>query len=137
MVEELEGQPETGPAENPRREAARRCSRERSERMKQAAEELEKIRAGKKREERQEARVSLTEPEARIMSTAMTAAWRPATTCRSVSMANKDHRGDRVDAVQQRQWIFAAGDGAVRKRWAYPEQVVADGDSPIKLRSRR
>ena len=69
MVEELEGQPETGAAENPRREAARqRAARERSERMKQAAEELEKIRAGKKSEkERQEARVSLTEPEARIM----------------------------------------------------------------------
>src|ERR1035437_6998934 len=69
MVEELDGQPETGPAENPRREAARqRAARERSERMKQAAEELEKIRAGKNGEkERKEARVSLTEPEARIM----------------------------------------------------------------------
>src|ERR1035438_3620644 len=69
MVEELEGQPETGPAENPRREAARqRAARERSERMKQAAEELEKIRAGKHSEkERKEARVSVTEPEARIM----------------------------------------------------------------------
>jgi transposase len=69
MVEELEGQAETGAEENPRREAARqRAARERSERMKQAAEELEKIRAGKASEqEREAARVSLTEPEARIM----------------------------------------------------------------------
>jgi transposase len=69
QVEELERQPETGGGETSRREAARgRAARERSERMKQAAEELEKIRAGKKSEkERKEARVSLTEPEARIM----------------------------------------------------------------------
>jgi transposase len=69
MVEELESQPETPQGENPRRKAARqRAARERSERMKQAAEELEKIRAGKDNEkERKEARVSLTEPEARIM----------------------------------------------------------------------
>jgi transposase len=69
MVEELEKEPESGPAENPRRKAARqRAARERSERMKQAAEQLAKVRAGKQSEkERKEARVSLTEPEARIM----------------------------------------------------------------------
>jgi len=69
MVEELERQGETEGTGNARREAARRrVARERSERMKRAAEELEKIRAGKDNEqERAEARVSLTEPEARPM----------------------------------------------------------------------
>src|SRR5437870_1833530 len=69
MVAELERQGEGVPVENARREAAqRRAARERSERMKQAAEELKKIRAGKESEqERAQARVSLTEPEARNM----------------------------------------------------------------------
>ena len=69
MVEELERQGETEGSGNARREAAQqRVARERSERMKLAAEELEKIRAGKEHEqERAEARVSLTEPEARLM----------------------------------------------------------------------
>lgn len=69
MVEELERQPESEPAQEERREAARRrAARERAERLKQASEELRKIRADKRSEkERQEARVSLTEPEARLM----------------------------------------------------------------------
>lgn len=69
VIEELEGQGESGQGEDARREAAqRRVARERNERMKQASEELKKIRAGKDTEkEKQEARVSLTEPEARIM----------------------------------------------------------------------
>jgi transposase len=70
VVEELERQ--TGTEQeggNSRREAAqRRAARQRLERMEQAAEELKKIREGKKSEqERMEARVSLTEPEARVM----------------------------------------------------------------------
>jgi transposase len=66
VVEELEREAESGPGENPRRQAAReRAARERSERMKQAAEELEKIRVGKHGEqEREAARLSLSEPEA-------------------------------------------------------------------------
>ena len=69
MVEELEGQAKNGQAEDARREAARgRAVRERSERMQQAAQELKKIRAGKDSEkEREQARVSLSEPEARVM----------------------------------------------------------------------
>ncbi len=51
MVEELEQEPETGQAENARRKGAqRRVAEERSERMKLAAEELKKIRAGKRSE---------------------------------------------------------------------------------------
>src|SRR5205823_11756512 len=69
MEEDLERAAENEQPESARREAARkRAARERSERMTQAAEELKKIRAGKDSEsERQQARVSLTEPEARIM----------------------------------------------------------------------
>jgi transposase len=69
VIEELEGQAATEEPENARREAARqRVARERSERLKQGAEELKKIRAGKDNEkDRREARVSLTEPEARFM----------------------------------------------------------------------
>jgi transposase len=72
MVEELErqrqaeGEQEGG---NRRRQAAQqRAARERLEKMQLAAEELKKIREGKDNEkERQGARVSLTEPEARLM----------------------------------------------------------------------
>ncbi|MFN0105917.1 MAG: hypothetical protein ACKV2U_28000 [Bryobacteraceae bacterium] len=55
--------------ESPRREQARkRAAVERLERMKQAAAEVEKIRENKRTEkEKAEARVSLSEPEARVM----------------------------------------------------------------------
>lgn len=69
MIGELDRHAASEENLNTRREAARRrAARERSERMQQAAGELVKIRADKKsEEERQAARVSLTEPEARIM----------------------------------------------------------------------
>lgn len=69
VIEELEGQEASGASGNTRREAARqRAARERKQRMEQAAKELEKIRASKDNEkEREQARVSLSEPEARIM----------------------------------------------------------------------
>jgi transposase len=51
-----------------RREAAQqRAARERAERLERASEELKKIQQAKSAEEREEARVSLTEPEARWM----------------------------------------------------------------------
>lgn len=57
------------PRENrDRREAAKdRAARERAERLERVANELEKIRAAKPPAEREAARVSLTEPEARFM----------------------------------------------------------------------
>lgn len=69
MVAELDRQGDSDTEPSARREAARqRAALERSELMKQAAEQLGKIREAKKTErERQAARVSLTEPEARIM----------------------------------------------------------------------
>jgi transposase len=69
MVQAIEQQGETeGSGKAERAAARRRVAQERRERLKQATEELAKIRAGKDGEkERAEARVSLTEPEARLM----------------------------------------------------------------------
>lgn len=69
VVAELERQEAGGESGNARRDAARRrAARERNERMKLAAEQLEKVRAAKKSEQEQaDARVSLTEPESRKM----------------------------------------------------------------------
>ena len=51
--------------------AQKRAAREQVERLEQALKELEKVRAGKKKKkEKAEARVSLTDPEARIMKQA-------------------------------------------------------------------
>jgi transposase len=69
MIEELEREGgQEGEKTKTRREAAReRAAREMGEKMKRVAEEYIKIRAGKAEKEPQQARVSLTEPEARIM----------------------------------------------------------------------
>jgi transposase len=69
MIEEMEpARGEEGEPRKTRREAAReRAAREMGEKMKRAAEELIKIREGKAGKEKEQARVSLTEPEARIM----------------------------------------------------------------------
>ena len=131
MVEELEGQPETGPAENPRREAARqRAARERSERMKQAAEELEKIRAGKKSEkERQEARVSLTEPEARIMKHGNDGGMAPSYNVQiSVDGEQKIIVGIELTQCSSDSGSLQPAMEQVKETMGrYPEQVVADG----------
>jgi transposase len=130
MVEALDGQPEIGQAENPRREAARRrAARERSERMKQASEELKKIRAGKRNEpEQQEARVSLTEPEARMMKhgdNAIAPSYNVQITTDAeetiivgmhLTQCSSDS-GSLAPAMEQVQEMMGR----------YPEQVVADG----------
>jgi transposase len=69
MVEELDRQPEGEVPPSARRIAARaRAARERLERMEQAAQELERIEAAQKSaRQREQARVCLSEPEARIM----------------------------------------------------------------------
>jgi len=57
-----------GQAERSQREAAQqRAARERHTRLEQALKELEQIRSGKAAREREQARVSLSEPEARVM----------------------------------------------------------------------
>jgi transposase len=131
MVEELEGQPESGPAENPRREAAReRATRERSERMKQAAEELEKIRAGKKNEEeRKDARVSLTEPEARLMKHGNDGGIAPSYNVQiSTDAEQKIIVGiELTQSSSDSGWLQPAMEQVKETMGRYPDQVVADG----------
>jgi transposase len=69
VVKEMGDPREPEPVRNLRREAAqRRAGRERVERLERAAAELRQMQAGKAgAEEKEKARVSLTEPEARLM----------------------------------------------------------------------
>ncbi len=129
--EELERQPEIGPAENPRRVAARqRAARERSERMKQAAEELEKIRAGKDSEqEREAARVSLTEPEARIMKHGNDGGMAPSYNVQiSVDTEEKVIVGTHLTQFSSYSGSLQPAMEQVKETMGrYPQQVVADG----------
>ncbi len=131
MVEELEGQPETVAGENPRRRAARRrVARERSERMKQAAEQLEKMRAGKHSEkERKEARVSLTEPEARIMKHGNDGGMAPSYNLQiSTDAAEKIIVGIELTQSSSDSGSMQPAMEQVKETMGrYPEQVVADG----------
>jgi hypothetical protein len=68
LRKELEADPSAG---NKRQRAARqRAARERSERIRQALEEMPKAEASKKADEKDKARVSTTDPEARVMKMA-------------------------------------------------------------------
>jgi transposase len=131
MVEELEREPENGGVENPRREAARqRAARERSERTKQAAEELAKIRAGKKSEkEREDARVSLTEPEARIMKQGNNGGMAPSYNVQiSVDAEQKIIVGlDLTQSSSDSGYLQPAMEQVKETMGRYPQQVVADG----------
>lgn len=67
VVRELERE-ETSSQISRRQAAARqRVAQERRERLQQAAEELQEIRQSKKKAEQEQARVSLTDPQARVM----------------------------------------------------------------------
>jgi transposase len=130
VVEELSQVGEQEAEGERRRRAAReRAARERAERLQQAAEELEKIRKGKDGEgEREQARVSLTEPEARIMKHGdnaiapsynvqiSTDAERKIVVGVHVTQCSSDGRS-LLPAMEQVQ-------ATVGK---YPEQVIADG----------
>jgi hypothetical protein len=131
VVEELERQAESAPGENPRRQAAReRAARERSERMKQAAEELEKIRVGKHSEqERKEARVSLTEPEARIMKHGNDGGMAPSYNVQISTDAEKTIilAVDLTQSSSDSGSLQPAMEQVKETMGQYPEQVVADG----------
>ena len=131
MVEELEQQPENGGEESPRRVAARqRVARERNERMKLAAEELKKIRAGKDSEkEREEARVSLTEPEARIMKHGNDGGMAPSYNVQiSVDTEQKIIVGIHVTQSSSDSGSLSPAMEQVKATMGeYPKQVVADG----------
>jgi transposase len=131
MVEELDQQPEIGPVDSPRRMAAReRAARERSERMKLAAEELEKIRAGKKSEkEREEARVSVTEPEARIMKHGNDGGMAPSYNVQiSVDTEQKVIVGIHLTQCSSDSGTLQPAMEKVKEMMGeYPKQVVTDG----------
>lgn len=130
MVEELEGQAETGEGENARREAARRRAvRERSERMKQAAEELEKIRSGKDNEkERQQARASLSEPEARMMKHGDNAIAPSYNVRISTDVEQKVIVGIHLTQSSSDSGSLQPAMEQVKETMGrYPEQAVADG----------
>lgn len=55
------------PAKNRKQAAQERAARERAERLQAAAEELQTLQAAKQEDEKSEVRVSLTDPEARLM----------------------------------------------------------------------
>ncbi len=130
MVEELEKQPETGQAENARRKGAqRRAAEERSERMKLAAEELKKIRAGKRSElEQKQARVSLSEPEARLMKHGDNAIAPSYNVQISTDAEQTIIVGMHVTQCSSDSGSLAPAMEEVKEMMGrYPEQVVADG----------
>jgi transposase len=113
-----------------RREAAReRAARERWERMKLAGEELQKLREGKpSQKEREEARVSLSEPEARVMKHG-DGGKAPSYNLQLSTDAEKTV----VVAMQLTQCSSDSGsllpgmDGVKEMMGQYPKQGVADG----------
>jgi transposase len=130
VVQEIEGQGETEGSGNRRREAARRrVAEERRERMKQATEELAKVRAGKGREkERAEARVSLTEPEARLMKHGDNA-FAPSYNLQvSTDAAHSIVVGmELTQCSSDGASLLPAMEQVKATVGRYPEQVVADG----------
>ena len=130
LVEELESQEQAGQSENVRREAARRrCARERSERMKQASEELKKIREGKDSEqERKEARVNLSEPEARVMKHGDNAIAPSYNVQISTDAEHKIIVGIHLtQSSSDSRSLQPAMEQVKETMGRYPEQVVADG----------
>ena len=133
VVEELERQRQAeGEREggNRRREAAQqRAARERLERMRQAVEELEKIRASKDNEkERQEARVSLTEPEARWMKHGDNAIAPSYNVQLSTDAEHLIVVGVHVTQCSSDSGSLAPGMEEVKATMGeYPEAAVADG----------
>jgi hypothetical protein len=129
-VEELDRPAESEQAGKGRREAAQqRAARERSERMKQAAEQLKQIRAGKGSEkERQQARVSLSEPEARIMKHGDNAIAPSYNVQISTDAGNQIVVGLHVTQCGSDSGSLPPAMEQVRETAGrYPEQVVADG----------
>jgi transposase len=130
-VEELEQQSETEPeGGSRRREAAqRRAAQERLERMQQAAEELKKIRENKdSAKEREEARVSLTEPEARQMKHGDNAIAPSYNVQISTDAAEKIVVGvELTQCSSDSGSLLPAMETVKATAGRYPQQAVADG----------
>lgn len=130
MMEELEREAKQEGAGKTRREAAReRAAREREARMKQAAEELAKMRAGKtSAKEKEEARVSLSEPEARVMKHGDGGLAPSYNVQLSTDAAHKVIVGVELTQCSSDSGSLAPAMDEVREVMGrYPEAVVADG----------
>jgi Transposase DDE domain len=130
MVEELDRKQDSEQESNARREKARqRAARERLERMQLAAEELKKMRASKGSEqERQEARVSLTEPEARWMKHGNNAIAPGYNVQLSTDAENKVIVGMHVTQCGSDSGsLLPAMEEVKETAGRYPKQAVADG----------
>lgn len=128
-VEEVSLQQDSGDGGEARRQAARRrVAVERSERLQEAVGELKKIRAGKKGEQREKARVSLSEPEARIMKDGRQAMGPAYNVQLSTDMEAGIVVGVRVTQEASDSRELAPAMEEVRSVMGrYPERVVADG----------
>ena len=112
-----------------RREAAKeRAAREREERLRRVAEELEKIRATKEPAERAAARVSLTEPEARLMKHGNNAIAPSYNVQLSTDVENKIIVGMHVTQCSSDSGsLLPAMEEVKESAGRYPKQAVADG----------
>lgn len=131
VIEELDQAGESDPDADRRRRQARqrRHAEERLERMKLAAKELEKIRDGKKgEEERSQARVSLSDPEARLMKHGDNAIAPSYNVQLSTDAAEKIIVGVHVTQSSSDSGSLKPAMDEIRTTaGAYPKQVVADG----------
>jgi transposase len=133
-VEELDQQEareeQAGQGANRGREAARaRAARERLGRMQQAAGELQRIREGKaKDEEKEQARVSLTEPEARLMKHGDNAFAPSYNVQISTETSHKIIVGVHVtQSSSDSGSLLPAMEEVKATTGQYPQQVIADG----------
>ncbi len=130
MVEELDREAAQEPIGEGRRAAARRrVAQARNERMQQAAEQLQQIRAGKDSEpERQQARVSLSEPEARLMKHGDNAIAPSYNVQISTDAEHKIVVGLHVTQCSSDSGSLPPAREQVRATvGSYPQQVLADG----------
>jgi len=129
MVEELEREQEAESGQGRREAARRRAARERVERLEQAYEELAKVRASRNsRVEKEQARVSLSEPEARMMKHGDNAIAPSYNVQISTDAEQKVIVGVEVTQCSSDS---GALDGAMEEvketAGQYPQQVIADG----------
>src|SRR5260370_8173298 len=115
---------------NGRREAARqRAAQERQQRMKMAAEQLRKVRETKPRRAKQEqVRVSLTEPEARVLTPGDGSSPPAYNVQLSTDAANQIIVGLQLTQCPTHSPSLAPAMDQLHETFArYPDRVVADG----------
>lgn len=129
------GDPEQEPPSDSRGQATLRAVRERVEKLERALKEIEGLRAAKMEDKRgYEPRVSITDPDARIMKTS-DGGFAPSYNMQVVTDA---HRGLIADVrvtqdVNDKYQLSPGMDGATSRCQQKPKQAVADGDFTTNL----